>query len=168
MEVPSDLVYGEDPSSWSADGHLLAMSSYGRDQSSLSFLLRMLIPSRGPTLILIACKLEGSRWMGWGRCKTTLRLSHTQTPAPRVLGVSHSPYRAHPLSATRWSGKQGLAHAGPLPQSQGKKVKLLSHVRLFATPWTVAYQAPPSWDFPGKSTGVGCHCLLQGIFLTQG
>ena len=24
------------------------------------------------------------------------------------------------------------------------------------------------WDFPGKHTGVGCHCLLQGIFLTQG
>ena len=23
-------------------------------------------------------------------------------------------------------------------------------------------------DFPGKSTGVGCHALLQGIFLTQG
>ena len=24
------------------------------------------------------------------------------------------------------------------------------------------------WDFPGKSTRVGCHFLLQGIFLTQG
>ena len=24
------------------------------------------------------------------------------------------------------------------------------------------------WDFPGKNTGVGCHSLLQGIFLTQG
>ena len=24
------------------------------------------------------------------------------------------------------------------------------------------------WDFPGKGTGVGCHFLLQGIFLTQG
>ena len=24
------------------------------------------------------------------------------------------------------------------------------------------------WDFPGKSTGVGCHFLLQGIFMTQG
>ena len=24
------------------------------------------------------------------------------------------------------------------------------------------------WDFPGKDTGVGCHFLLQGIFLTQG
>ena len=27
------------------------------------------------------------------------------------------------------------------------KVKLLSRVRLFATPWTVAYQAPPSMEF---------------------
>ena len=24
------------------------------------------------------------------------------------------------------------------------------------------------WDFPGKNTRVGCHSLLQGIFLTQG
>ena len=23
------------------------------------------------------------------------------------------------------------------------------------------------WDFPGKNTGVGCHFLFQGIFLTQ-
>ena len=30
------------------------------------------------------------------------------------------------------------------------------------TPWTVAY-----WDFPGKNTGVGCHFLLQGSFLTH-
>ena len=37
------------------------------------------------------------------------------------------------------------------------KVKLLSRVRLLATPWTAAYQAPPS---TGNSTGVGCHCLL--------
>ena len=25
-----------------------------------------------------------------------------------------------------------------------------------------------AWDFPGKNTGVRCHFLLQGIFLTQG
>ena len=24
------------------------------------------------------------------------------------------------------------------------------------------------WNFPGKNTGVDCHSLLQGIFLTQG
>ena len=41
------------------------------------------------------------------------------------------------------------------------KVKSLSHVRLLATPWTAACQAPISMDFPGKSTGVGCHCLLR-------
>ena len=27
------------------------------------------------------------------------------------------------------------------------KVKLLSRVQLFVTPWTVAYQAPPSMEF---------------------
>jgi len=37
------------------------------------------------------------------------------------------------------------------------KVKWLSRVRLLVTPWTAAYQAPPSMAFPGKSTGVGCH-----------
>ena len=48
------------------------------------------------------------------------------------------------------------------------EVKLLSHVWLFVTPWTVAYRLLHPWDFPGKGTGVGCHCLLQRIFLTQG
>ena len=43
------------------------------------------------------------------------------------------------------------------------KVKSLSCVRLLVTPWTAAYQAPPSMDFPGKSTGVGCHCLLCNL-----
>ena len=27
---------------------------------------------------------------------------------------------------------------------------------------------PCPWDSPGKNTGVGCHALLQEIFLTQG
>ena len=46
------------------------------------------------------------------------------------------------------------------------KVKSLSRVRLFETPWTAAYQAPLSMDFPGRSTGVGCHCLLQELLLS--
>ena len=54
-------------------------------------------------------------------------------------------------------------------KKERKKVKSLSHVRLFATPWTVACtRLLYPWDFLGKSTGVGCHFLLQGIFLTQG
>ena len=104
---------------------------------------------------------------------------------------------------------------------QCMKVKSLSRVRLLATPWTAAHQAPPSMGFSrqeywggvplpspeecwaalcnfvhvssltqscptpcnpmdkptmaplplgllSKNTGVGCHFLLQGIFLIRG
>ena len=44
------------------------------------------------------------------------------------------------------------------------KQKSLGHVQLFATPWTVACQAPLPWDSPGKNTGVGYLSLLQGSF----
>ena len=43
-----------------------------------------------------------------------------------------------------------------------------SHVHLFATLWTIARQAPLSMGFSRQDTGVGCHALLQGIFLNQG
>ena len=44
------------------------------------------------------------------------------------------------------------------------KVKSLSCVWLLATPWTAAHQLLCPWDFPGKSIGVGCHCLLHSNF----
>ena len=34
---------------------------------------------------------------------------------------------------------------------------VLSRVKLFETPWTVACRL-----LPGKNTGVGCHALLRG------
>ena len=41
--------------------------------------------------------------------------------------------------------------------------------QFFTTPWTVACtKLLHPWDFQGKSTGVGCHFLLQRIFPTQG
>ena len=46
------------------------------------------------------------------------------------------------------------------------KVKSLSRAWLLATPWTAAYRLLGPWDFPGKSTGVGCHCLLQFWWLS--
>ena len=49
-------------------------------------------------------------------------------------------------------------------------VYVLSHfncVQPFATPRTADCQAPLSWGFPGKNTGVGCHALFQGIFPTR-
>ena len=44
------------------------------------------------------------------------------------------------------------------------KVKSLSRVRLFVTPWTAAYQALPSMGFSRQEYWSGCHCLL--CFLT--
>ena len=36
---------------------------------------------------------------------------------------------------------------------------------------SLSHSLPPHgclWNSPGKNNGVGCHSLLQGIFLTQG
>ena len=43
-----------------------------------------------------------------------------------------------------------------------------SHVQLFATPWTIALQAPLSMGFSRQQYWMGCHALLQGIFLAKG
>ena len=43
-----------------------------------------------------------------------------------------------------------------------------SHIQLFTTLRSVVHQAPLPRGFPGKNTGMGCHALLQRIFLTQG
>ena len=48
------------------------------------------------------------------------------------------------------------------------KVKLLSHVQLFATPWTVACQAPPSMGFSRQEYWSGLSFPSLGIFPTQG
>ena len=51
----------------------------------------------------------------------------------------------------------------------GMCVCMLNNGRLFWDrhgPWPT--RLLHLWDFPGKNTGVGCHFLLQGIFLTQG
>ena len=43
-----------------------------------------------------------------------------------------------------------------------------SHVWLLVTLWTIAWRLLCPWDSLGKNTGVGCHALLQEVFLTQG
>ena len=48
------------------------------------------------------------------------------------------------------------------------KVKLLSHVRLFATPWTLAYQAPPSMGFSRQECWSGLPFPSPGDLLNPG
>ena len=69
---------------------------------------------------------------------------------------------------TRWGGGGSGGAEGWSATGDGVKVKSLSRVWLCANPWTVAHQVLCPWDFPGKNTGVGCHFLLQEIFLTWG
>ena len=47
---------------------------------------------------------------------------------------------------------------------QCMKVKLLSHIRLFVTPWTVAYQGPPSMEFSRQEYWSGVPSLVEDIF----
>ena len=78
------------------------------------------------------------RWAG--------AMNHRQTGRNTALP---SPCRAL-ASATNDATRNQVGNVLPAPESQRKKekkVKSLSRVRLFATPWTVAYQAPPSMGF---------------------
>ena len=52
--------------------------------------------------------------------------------------------------------------------SLSERVKSPSCVQLFATPWTVAYQAPPSMEFSRQEYWNGLPLLSPGIFPTQG
>ena len=69
------------------------------------------------------------------------------------------------LSSLRGPDGPFLSGKGPLQDHLEICVWDRCRVWLFVTPWTIAHQ---EWNFLGKSTGVGCHFLLQGIFLTQG
>ena len=60
------------------------------------------------------------------------------------------------------------SHNTPWPSACNEPVKLFSHVQLFATPWTVAYQAPPSMEFFRQEYWSGLPFPSPGIFLTQG
>ena len=47
------------------------------------------------------------------------------------------------------------------------KVKSLSHVRTARPHGLQPTRLLCPWDFPGKSTGVGCHCFLWPVILDQ-
>ena len=75
----------------------------------------------------------------------------THSLSPQTGPESCSEIKAVPVSP-RYSLKL-------LPRT---KMKLLSRVRLFATPWIVAYQAPPSMEFSRKEYWSGLSFPFPG------
>ena len=67
--------------------------------------------------------------------------------------------------ASFWGSLHGLAS---LVCKVKARCYLLSHVRLFATRGLQPARLLCPSNSPGKSSGVGCHSLLQGMFPTQG
>ena len=57
------------------------------------------------------------------------------------------PFHSVNLQANEFHFRISLLLASPFTWGLAMWVKSLSHVRLFATPWTVAHQAPPSMGF---------------------
>ena len=73
------------------------------------------------------------------------------SPVPGILQARTLEWVAISFSnAGKWKVKE-VAHACPTQRPHG-----LQPTRLLRP-----------WDFPGKSTGVGCLCLLQAVFPTQ-
>ena len=75
--------------------------------------------------------------------------------------------------------KKFLRYNLDLEKAEEEEVKLPTFVGPWSEKWSRSvvsdslwphglYRLFSPWDFPGKNTGVGCHFLLQGIFLTQG
>ena len=95
-------------------------------------------------------KKDGQGMKGKSGSRETVVLSHfsrvrlSATPwtmacqAPLSMGFSRQEH---------WSGLPFPSPAIKYEVSEGSEVKLLSRVRLFATPWTVTSQAPPSMGF---------------------
>ena len=101
--------------------------------------------------------LEGPSQLCW---------PYSPAPSP-VPGIRTCSTNLYQLEKRRKSEHRipGLQLEGLALLLVWSEVKSLSRVWFFVTPWTVAYQAPP-WDFPGKSTGVGCHFRLHTITVT--
>ena len=91
------------------------------------------------------------------------------------MGLSNPPAHEGAPPALIGVGRCGQRDAAEGRAGLGKPAVNSVHLRSAAEScrtlrphglWPAGLLCP--WDFPGKSPGVGCHFLLQGIFPTQG
>ena len=62
----------------------------------------------------------------------------------------------------------GWPERGAVGNTSSARVRAQSRPALCDPPGLKPTRLLCPWNFPGKNTGMGCHFLLQGIFLNQG
>ena len=88
-------------------------------------------------------------------------------PAPHLI-PSRTHYNISLTGRVNTVQKDHFERESPRPHDFYCSVSCSVVLGSFATPCTVARQAPLSVGFPSKNTGMGCHLPLQGIIPTQG
>ena len=93
-----------------------------------------------------------------GRC---LRCSQPQSHSEGPEALHRDP---QPLT-----GRMAPSEEPPPPKTgDGQQLPLLSRFRLFATPWTVAHQAPLSMGFSRQEYWSGLPCPFPGVLPNPG
>ena len=95
-------------------------------------------------------------------CCCCYRVSHVRLCATPEMAAHQAPSSLGFSRQEHWSG---LPFPSPMHESEKWK---WSHSVM--SDWSQPHGRQPTrllhpWDFPGKSTGVGCHCLLQILTL---
>ena len=110
--------------------------------------------------------MEWQRLFRWSLCMLLLlsRFSHVQLCATPQTAAHQAPPSLGFSRQEHWSG---LPFPSPLHESEKWKWS-----RLVVPDPQRPHGLQPSrllrpWDFPGKSTGVECHCLLQIYAISQ-
>ena len=110
------------------------------------------------TLEWVAISLSNA-WKWKVKVKSLSRIRLLETPwtaayqAPPPMGFSRQEH---------WSG---LPFPSPMHESEKGKWSCSVVPNSFQPPGLQPTRLLHPWDFPGKSTGVGCHCLLQKLYL---
>ena len=77
------------------------------------------------------------RWRWWQMCACVTCLVMSDSAAPQTAA-----HQAPSMGFSRREHRSGLPFPSPKGTIERKKMKSLSRVQFFATPWTVAHQAP--------------------------
>ena len=104
---------------------------------------------------------------------SSLQWFHNRNLVTKSLLMSHEIFPVCPILCGHLGGNfvQVKVFLSGRPWAQRRVcAQLFSLVHLFATPGVVDHQVVDlcPWGFSGNNMEVGCHFLLQRIFLTQG